>query len=48
MLMALGQSVYGYSARLQNRKGTGDFTKYGQPVPRPVPTRRVGIAPFLP
>ena len=24
----------------------GDFTKYGQPVPRPDPTRGVGIAHF--
>ena len=25
---------------------TGDFTKYGQPVPRPNPTWRIGIAHF--
>ena len=30
----------------QNTTAIGDFTKYGQPVPRPDPTRGVGIAHF--
>ena len=41
-----GDILYRHRLHYIDSTVIGDFTKYGQPVPRPDPTRGVGIAHF--